>query len=163
MKHRIVPVILSGGSGTRLWPASTDDRPKQFHALGGAGTLIEETVERVRGENAGLSFGPPIIICSARHADITAAQMAEIGAAPSAIVLEPFGRNTAAAGAIAAALVAEIEPSALALLLPADHVIQDRPAFLSAVERAAPFAKDHILTFGVSPNRAETGYGYIKR
>src|SRR5690349_1134099 len=144
MKHRIIPVILSGGSGTRLWPASTDDRPKQFHAPGGAGTLIAETVERVRGETAGLSFAPPIIICSVRHADITEAQMAEIGAAPSAIVLEPFGRNTAAAGAVAAALAQEIEPGALALLLPADHVIQDRAAFLSAIQCAAPFAQDNI-------------------
>lgn len=163
MKHRIIPVILSGGSGTRLWPASTDAKPKQFHALGGDGTLIAETVERVRGETAGLSFGAPIIICSERHADITAQEMASIGASPSAIVLEPFGRNTAAAGAIAAALVAETEPGALALLLPADHVINDRAGFLATIERAAPFAKDHILTFGISPNRPETGYGYIKR
>ncbi|MDX2275834.1 MAG: sugar phosphate nucleotidyltransferase [Hyphomonadaceae bacterium] len=163
MKHRIIPVILSGGSGTRLWPASTDDKPKQFHALGGSQPLIAETVERVRGETDGISFGAPIIICSARHAELTAKQMAEIGVTPAAIVLEPFGRNTAAAGAIAAALTAEIEPGALALLLPADHVIQDRAGFLAVIERAAAFAKERILTFGIAPNRPETGYGYIKR
>lgn len=163
MKHRIIPVILSGGSGTRLWPASTDDRPKQFHALGGAQPLIAETVERVRGETDDVSFAAPVIICNARHGDITAKQMAEIGVSPSAIVLEPFGRNTAAAGVIAAALTAEIEPGALVLLLPADHVIRDRAAFLAAIGRAAPFAADHIVTFGIAPNRPETGYGYIKR
>src|SRR5262245_33533546 len=102
MKHRIIPVIMSGGSGTRLWPASTDEKPKQFHALGGgAAALIQETVERVRGETGALSFGPPIIIGNVRHADLVAEQLAEVGAAPAAIVLEPFGRNTAAAGAVA--------------------------------------------------------------
>ena len=163
MKHRIIPAIMSGGSGSRLWPASTDAKPKQFHALGGRGTLIAETVQRVRGETAGLSFAAPIIICNVQHADLVAEQMAEIGSAPAAIVLEPFGCNTAAAGAVVAALVAEMDPDALVLLLPADHVIEDRAAFLAAVERAAPFAKERILTFGIAPSRPETGYGYIKR
>ena len=162
MKHRIIPAIMSGGSGSRLWPASTEQKPKQFHPLGGAGTLIAETALRVRGENAALSFSEPIILCNVAHADLVAEQMAEIGASPAAIVLEPFGRNTAAAAAVAAALAAEIDPDALVLLLPADHVIADRAAFVAAIERAAPFAKARILTFGITPSRPETGYGYIR-
>lgn len=162
MKHRIIPAIMSGGSGSRLWPTSTEQRPKQFHALGGRGTLIAETVQRVCGEAAALSFAPPIIICNLQHSELVAEQMAEIGAAPAAIVLEPFGRNTAAAAVVAAALAAKLDPGALVLLLPADHVIADRAAFLAAVERAAPFAKERILTFGITPSRPETGYGYIK-
>lgn len=163
MKHRIIPAILSGGSGTRLWPASTDARPKQFHALAGGRPLIEETVLRVHGETAALSFAAPIILCNEAHSDLVAEHMASIDCAPSAIISEPMGRNTAAAGAIAAAVAAEIDPDALVLLLPADHVIADRSAFLAAIERAAPFAKDRIATFGIEPNRPETGYGYIKR
>lgn len=163
MKHRILPAIMSGGSGTRLWPASTKAKPKQFHAFGGPGTLIEETVRRVRGETEGLSFAPPMILCNALHADLVHAQLAAIACVPSAIVLEPAPRNTAAVGAVAAALSAELEPSALVLLLPADHLITDRPAFLAAIERAAPFAHDRIVTFGIHADRPETGYGYIKR
>ena len=163
MKHRIIPAIMSGGSGTRLWPASTDAKPKQFHALNGRGSLIEETVQRVRGETASLSFAPPVVLCNARHADLVNEQLAEIGSTPQAIVLEPVARNTAAAGAVAAALAAELEPDALVLLLPADHVVDDRQAFLAAIERAAPFAKERIVTFGITPSRPETGYGYIKR
>jgi mannose-1-phosphate guanylyltransferase/mannose-6-phosphate isomerase len=163
MKHRIIPAILSGGSGTRLWPDSTDERPKQFHALAGGKALIEETALRVQGETAALSFAAPIILCNEAHAPLVDAHMAAISLTPSAIVSEPLGRNTAAAAVIAAAVAAEIEPDALILLLPADHVIADRSAFLAAIERAAPLAKDRIATFGIEPNRPETGYGYIKR
>lgn len=163
MKHRIIPAIMSGGAGTRLWPASTEAKPKQFHALGGGGTLMEETVARVRGETDDLSFAPPIILCNARHAALVRAQLAEVGQAPAAIVFEPAPRNTAAVGAIAAELAKEIEPNALVLLLPADHVVEDRAAFLAALTRAAPIAADHIVTFGITPNRPETGYGYIAR
>jgi mannose-1-phosphate guanylyltransferase/mannose-6-phosphate isomerase len=163
MKHRIIPAIMSGGSGTRLWPTSTDNKPKQFHALNGRGPLIAETIERVRGETAALSFAPPILLSNGRHGELIAEQIAEIDVSPHAIVLEPMGRNTAAAAAIAAALAAEFEPEALVLLLPADHVIEDRAAFLAAIERAAPFAKERIVTFGITASRPETGYGYIKR
>lgn len=163
MNFRVIPVIMSGGSGTRLWPASTNAKPKQFHALGGDKAMIAETVERVRGVSGALSFGPPIIIGNVQHADLAASEMAKIGVTPSAIVLEPFGRNTAAPGAIAAALAQEIDPGALVLLLPADHIIADRAGFHATIERAAPFATDRILTFGITPSRPETGYGYIKR
>ena len=163
MKHRIIPAIMSGGSGTRLWPASTDAKPKQFHALGSNASLFADTVERVRGDKGALSFADPIIICNKAHGDLVARELSAIGVTPAAIVLEPEGRNTAAAGAIAAALAAEIDPDALVLLLPADHVIADKAGFLAMIERAAPFAKDRIVTFGIEPNRPEIGYGYIQR
>lgn len=163
MKHRIIPAIMSGGAGTRLWPASSDARPKQFHALAGPETLIQATVQRLHGESGALSFAPPMILGNEAHLALVREQLAAIGVAPAAIVLEPVARNTAAASAVAAALAQEIEPGALVLLVPADHVIEDRAAFLAAIERAAPFAKDRIVTFGITPNRPETGYGYIKR
>ena len=163
MKHRIIPAIMSGGSGTRLWPSSTEAKPKQFHALNGRGSLIGQTLTRVRGEEGALSFVAPVILCNVSHAALVAEQTAEIDCTPAAILLEPMPRNTAAAAAVAAALGAEIEPDALVLLLPADHVIEDRAAFLAAIERAAPFARENIVTFGITPSRPEIGYGYIKR
>ncbi|MEQ1618924.1 MAG: sugar phosphate nucleotidyltransferase [Terricaulis sp.] len=162
MKHRIIPAIMSGGAGTRLWPASTDARPKQFHALTGTRSLFAETVARVSGETDALSFAPPIVLCNASHKRWVDAQLAEIGATASAIVFEPVARNTAAAAAVAAALGAEIDADALVLLLPADHVIADREAFLAAIACAAPIAGERIVTFGIQPSRPETGYGYIK-
>ncbi len=161
MKHRIIPAIMSGGAGTRLWPASTDEKPKQFHALVGEGSLIQETLARVQGETEALHFLPPIILANARHAEIVSAHTKSFH--PAAIVLEPMGRNTAATGAVAAAIAQDIAPDALVLLLPADHQIADQAAFLAAIERAAPLARERIVTFGVAPNRPATGYGYIKR
>lgn len=163
MKHRILPALLSGGAGTRLWPASTDERPKQFHALAGARTLIQETALRVSGETDALSFLPPIVLANARHGDLVTAQLGEVSVRPAALVLEPVARNTAATGALAAAIGAEIDPDALVLLLPADHVIADVAGFHAMIARAAPYARERIVTFGISPTRAETGYGYIKR
>ncbi len=154
---------MSGGAGTRLWPASTMERPKQFHALGGARTLIQETALRVTGDHGALSFAPPIILANAAHADLVETQLAEIGAPPAAIVLEPMGRNTAALGALAAAAAQEIEPGALVLLLAADHMINDVAAFHDVIARSAPAARERIVTFGIAPSRPETGYGYIKR
>jgi mannose-1-phosphate guanylyltransferase/mannose-6-phosphate isomerase len=162
MKHRIIPAIMSGGAGARLWPLSTEASPKQFHALAGERSLFAETAARVNGDVGALAFAPPILLCNERHAEAARAALAEIGAAPAAIVLEPAPRNTAAVAAIAAAVAAELDPDALALLLPADHLIGDVPTFHAALERAAPFARERILTFGVTPNRPATGYGYIK-
>lgn len=159
MKHRIIPAIMSGGAGSRLWPASTEARPKQFHALSGARTMIAETVARVAGDVGALSFAAPIVLCNESHAELVRANVS----APSAIVFEPAPRNTAAVGAIAAAVGAEIEAGALVLLLPADHIIADVAAFHAAIARAAPFARERIVTFGISPDRPATGYGYIKR
>ncbi len=162
MAIRIIPAIMSGGGGTRLWPLSTNDRPKQFHALGGVqGSLLAETARRAAGAHGGLVFLDPLILCSARHAELIRAQLA--GAAHPTVVLEPLPRNTAAAGAVAAALAAEIDHEALVLLMPADHLIADPAAFHEAIERAAPFARERIVTFGITPDRPATGYGYIRR
>lgn len=163
MRYRIIPAIMSGGSGTRLWPLSTPAAPKQFHAFGAETSLIAQTAARVRSEAGALSFAAPIVLCNRAHADLAREHLAGIGAPPSAIVTEPQGRNTAATGVIAAALAAEIEPDALVLLMPADHVITDAPGFLAAIERAAPVARERIVTFGIAPSGPETGYGYIER
>jgi mannose-1-phosphate guanylyltransferase/mannose-6-phosphate isomerase len=162
MPISILPAIMSGGAGTRLWPLSTGERPKQFHALVGERSLIQETALRVRGPDRAIVFGAPLILCNAAHADLVEKHLAEAGIRPSAIVREPVGRNTAATAALAAALAKQISPGALVLLLPADHLIADGDAFRAAVERAAPAARERIVTFGIAPTRAETGYGYIK-
>lgn len=162
MTQRILPVIMSGGAGTRLWPLSTEAEPKQFHAFGGGDSLFAATVRRVSGDHGGLSFAPPLIAAGTGHVDLVKGHLAAAGVAASAIVLEPAPRNTAAVAAMAAILAREIAPGALVLLLPADHVITDRDAFLATVGAAAPTARDRIVTFGIHPDRPETGYGYIK-
>jgi mannose-1-phosphate guanylyltransferase/mannose-6-phosphate isomerase len=162
MTHRIIPAILSGGAGTRLWPVSTDAEPKQFHTFSGADSLFAETARRFRDDAEALSFAPPLVLANAAHAELVTAHLAVAGVEPAAIVLEPIGRNTAAAAVIAAALGQEIDADALVLLLPADHVIADSAAFMATIARAAPLARDRIVTFGIRPDRPETGYGYIK-
>ncbi|MBL6939308.1 MAG: mannose-1-phosphate guanylyltransferase/mannose-6-phosphate isomerase [Alphaproteobacteria bacterium] len=157
----IHPVILSGGSGTRLWPLSRRSLPKQLLALNGKRTMIQDTVMRA-AEAANAS--PPILLCNEAHRFIVAEQMQEIGIVPASIVLEPFGRNTAPAAAVAALLVAEEDTQGAVLLLPSDHVVTDRAAFLLAVAQAHAAAMlGHIVTFGVHPQAPETGYGYIER
>ncbi len=158
----VAPVVMSGGSGTRLWPLSTPDKPKQFHGLNSDKSLLQETIQRVSTSEQ-VVFLPPIMICNAEHQAMVGSHLAEIGVAPSVLVLEPFGRNTAAVAAIAAELVSQMHPGALALLLPADHVVTDERAFHSAIETAADCAQDNIVTFGIRPARPETGYGYIKQ
>ena len=158
----IVPVIMSGGSGTRLWPLSTDARPKQFHALAGARTMLQETALRLSGGDDGIVFHPPVVICNRSHERLVEAQLAEAGVTPLAIVLEPFGRNTAAVAVTAARMAQTLKPGALALLLPADHVIADPNAFRAAIARGAR-TPGRIVTFGIAPTGPETGYGYIQR
>jgi mannose-1-phosphate guanylyltransferase/mannose-6-phosphate isomerase len=160
MSLRIIPAIMSGGAGTRLWPLSTEARPKQFHALGGPRTLFSETLARVSGSTRALTFAAPIILMNAQH---TALVREGLGGASATLVLEPTPRNTAAVGAIAAAVAAEIDPDALVLLLPADHLVRDIAAFHEAVQRATAVASERIVTFGITPDRPATGYGYIKR
>ena len=152
---------MSGGSGTRLWPLSTDRKPKQFHALGSDRTLIQESVERVVA-TGDLEPAAPILICNRSHAAAVQQQMAELGRDAQAVVLEPFGRNTAAVAVIAALLARQEDPEALVLLMPADHVIADAKGFSATIARAAPAARSHIVTFGVDPTAPETGYGYIE-
>ena len=151
----IQPVILCGGMGTRLWPLSTAERPKPFLHLGGEGSLLAATLMRVADSDR---FLEPIVVAGAAQAEALAAETGQ----QARLVLEPCGRNTAPALA-AAALLADT-PSRLLLVMPSDHLIQRVPAFLDAVEAAAPFAEEgRLMTFGIRPTRAETGYGYIRR
>ena len=157
----IHPVILSGGSGTRLWPMSRSLYPKQLLALVGDRSLLQETARRVMGESR---FAPPMIIANEEHRFIIAEQLREIGAAADALVLEPVGRNTAPAACVAALRLAEREPDALMLVMPSDHAIADLAAFQGAIGRAAAAARaGHLATFGITPERPETGYGYIAK
>lgn len=155
--NTIVPVILSGGSGTRLWPMSRPERPKQFLALTAAETMLQLTAARATGEK----FGAPIIVANTAHADQVAEQLAAVGCAPQAIVLEPMARNTAPAIALAA--IAAGSGDAPLLVMPSDHVIADIPAFHAAIMRALPLVNDGwLITFGIAPDAPETGYGYIQ-
>lgn len=159
----IVPVIMSGGSGTRLWPLSRPDHPKQFHDFGDGRTLFQQTAQRLSGDVAGLRFTSPIVIANASHEGVIRAQLAEIGVSPALLVLEPIGRNTAAAALLAAEAASTVAPDALVLLAPADHRILDAAAFHAVIGRAAGLARDRIVTFGIDPRGPETGYGYIER
>ena len=155
---RIIPVILSGGAGTRLWPLSSKDTPKQFLPLAGDRTMLQETALRVRDSEL---FAPPLLIGSDRHASLLAEQLAQVDAPPSAMILEPSARNTAPAIALAALAA---EPDRLLLVMPSDHVVGDPDAFLRVVEAARPIAREEwLVTFGIRPTRAETGFGYIHR
>jgi mannose-1-phosphate guanylyltransferase / mannose-6-phosphate isomerase len=163
----LVPVILSGGSGTRLWPLSRELYPKQLLPLVGKGTMLQETLARLAGVQ---SVGAPIVVCNESHRFLVAEQLLETGAKPQAIVLEPVGRNTAPAVAIAAmAAVADLPASSksadpILLILPADHVIQNVNAFQSAVSVGLTAAEQgKLVTFGVVPTKPETGYGYIRK
>lgn len=158
---QVLPVIMSGGSGTRLWPLSTEDRPKQFHALASQESMIQDTARRV-SPGADIDFLSPLVICNGRHADLVMRQLTHIGVAPAAVILEPFARNTASVSVVAAAWARDHAPGALLLLLPADHVVADRAGFRDAVVRALPAARERIVTFGIQPTGPETGYGYIQ-
>jgi len=155
----MIPVILSGGSGTRLWPLSRSQYPKQFLPLVTDNTMLQETLIRL---DCLQGITAPIVVCNEDHRFMVAEQLREMGVTAQAILLEPVGRNTAPAVALAA-LAAE-SPDELLLVLAADHVIKDMPAFHAAVTRAAEAAMaDRLVTFGVVPTGPETGYGYIRR
>lgn len=156
----MIPVILSGGSGSRLWPQSRREYPKQFLALtGGSHTMIQETALRLQG----LDVAPPLVVCNEQHRFIVAEQLTGINATPQAILLEPCARNTAPAVALAALHAVHNDNDPLLLILPADHVIQDQAAFHQAVGKAAVAARaGHLVTFGIVPTRPETGFGYIQ-
>ncbi|MGY8883815.1 MAG: mannose-1-phosphate guanylyltransferase/mannose-6-phosphate isomerase [Pseudomonadales bacterium] len=152
----MVPVIMAGGSGTRLWPLSRAAHPKQFLRLHGEDTMLQATVKRL----SGLDIQSSITICNEEHRFFVAEQLREIDKLGS-IILEPVGRNTAPAIALAALTVKD-DP--LLLVLAADHVIQDEAAFNAAVVRAIPLAEaGKLVTFGIVPSEPDTGYGYIKR
>lgn len=160
---KIFPVIMSGGSGTRLWPLSTDQKPKQFHGFLGSRPMIVETASRFSGAADKAQFLDPIIIANAAHRDLIDSQLAEHGVRPAAVILEPMGRNTAATAALAALAARELDPEAAVLLMPADHVVTKPQAFLDAILAAASVIEDRIVTFGIEPDGPETGYGYIKQ
>jgi mannose-1-phosphate guanylyltransferase/mannose-6-phosphate isomerase len=152
---------MSGGSGTRLWPLSTQERPKQFHTLGAPRSMIEETALRLSGSHDDIEFLDPIIISGAAHRDLVVGLLATSGIRTAALVLEPEGRNTAATAALAALIAQELDPSALVLLAPADHLVTRPQALVAAIRAASPVAADRIVTFGITPSGPETCYGYI--
>jgi mannose-1-phosphate guanylyltransferase/mannose-1-phosphate guanylyltransferase/mannose-6-phosphate isomerase len=155
----IIPVILAGGSGTRLWPLSRKLYPKQLLPLIDDRTLVQNTLLRLQGLD---EVADPIIICNEEHRFIIAEQMRAMGVSPDAIILEPVGRNTAPAVAIAALQALVADPEAVLLVLPADHLIGDPAQFHAAVRQAVVHAAaDHLVTFGIVPSAPETGYGYI--
>jgi len=157
----IHPVVLSGGSGTRLWPLSRALSPKQLLPLISDKSLLQETVLRV---NDARQFGAPLVIANDEHRFLVGEQLRAIGARPRALVLEPQGRNTAPAICVAALILSADDPDALLLVLPSDHAIKHRAAFLAGVERAVAAARaGALVTFGVAPDRTETSYGYIRR
>ncbi|HUT49009.1 MAG TPA: mannose-1-phosphate guanylyltransferase/mannose-6-phosphate isomerase [Alphaproteobacteria bacterium] len=161
MTSTIHPVILCGGSGTRLWPLSRALHPKQLLALTGTRSLLQETLARVADP---AHFTPPHLLCNERHRFQIAEQLREAGVEAAAIVLEPAPRNTAPAVAAGALILAAVEPDALMLVLPSDHVIGDAQAFQSAVVSAADAAEaGALVTFGIAPDGPQTGYGYIER
>ena len=155
---QIIPVILSGGSGTRLWPLSTDQSPKQFLALASDRTMFADTLARA-GDST--RFAAPLIIGAERHAALMEAELGGEAHEGARIILEPIARNTAPAIALAA--LAAGGGDAVMLVMPSDHVILDLPAFLAAVDPALPAARDGwLVTFGIEPTHPETGFGYIR-
>jgi mannose-1-phosphate guanylyltransferase/mannose-6-phosphate isomerase len=157
----LIPLILSGGSGTRLWPVSRKNLPKQFLSLTGEGTLFQQTVSRTRKLP---QVASPIVVASEDHRFLAAEQLLELGIEDATIVLEPVARNTAPAIALGAMQALERDPDALLLVLPADHLIGDTQSFTDAVQRALPAAhQGWLVTFGIRPDRPETGFGYIRR
>lgn len=156
---KITPLLLCGGSGTRLWPLSRQSYPKQFVPLLGEGTLFQATVERLSGD----AFARPLVITNAAFRFIVAEQMAEVGADPRAIMIEPEGRNTAPAILAAALWLEANDPDTLMLVAPSDHVVPDAEAFRAAVMAGVPAAHEgRLVTFGITPDRPETGYGYLE-
>jgi mannose-1-phosphate guanylyltransferase len=153
-KTLIIPVILSGGSGTRLWPMSREERPKQFLALTDERTMFQLTLDRAGDATR---FASPLIVANARHADLIEEQLA---GTPATLILEPLARNTAPAIALAALAANPADPL---LVMPSDHVITDAPAFMAAIDAALPLVeRGWLATFGITPDAPETGYGYIQ-
>jgi mannose-1-phosphate guanylyltransferase/mannose-6-phosphate isomerase len=160
----IVPVILSGGAGSRLWPVSIDTKPKQFHVLGNSGkSMFAETASRALS-GVDLDFAPPMVLCGVRHLDLAEAALHEAQISGATFILEPVARNTAPALAAAALVQAERDPDALMLVLSADHIIARPEVLRQACVRAAPIAAaGRIVTFAIVPDGPEISYGYIKK
>jgi len=155
----ITPVLLAGGSGTRLWPLSRRSYPKQFVPLTGEDTLFQQSAKRLSGPD----FGRPMVLTNADFRFIVTEQLAGAGIDPGAVLIEPEGRNTAPAVLAAALHLNATDPEAVMLVAPSDHVVPDPAAFRAAVERGmAAVADGRLVTFGIAPDRPETGYGYLE-
>lgn len=159
----IYPVIMSGGSGTRLWPLSRGSKPKQFQSLVTEKTMLEETVHRIGPSTDAYTVAPPTIICGASHGELVSDILSDQGFHDASIILEPVGRNTAAVAVVASLHVAAQDPEGIVLLLPADHHVTAPDSFQAAIGHALPLALDHlIITFGIKAIRPDTGFGYIR-
>jgi mannose-1-phosphate guanylyltransferase/mannose-6-phosphate isomerase len=159
----IQPVILSGGSGSRLWPLSREHYPKQLLPLVGELTMLQETVQRLT-DLPSVEVAQPLIICNEEHRFLVGEQLRLVGITPANIILEPVGRNTAPALTLAALFTAQHHGDAALLVMPADHVIQDRSVFQAAIKEGQSWVQDGFwVTFGIVPTRPETGYGYIEK
>jgi len=155
---------MSGGAGTRLWPASRKATPKQLLPLVSTQTMIQETAERLKGAWDSFEFSAPIIVCNTAHAASISEQLGRLGLKLGTIITEPVPRNTAPCAAIAAMAVQSEDPDALMLLAPADHHISDKPAFSRVVARGLQAAEaGYLVTFGITADAPETGYGYIQK
>lgn len=166
---KIQPVILSGGSGTRLWPLSREHFPKQLLALCGQQTMLQETIRRLESlehkysAKGDFAVVAPILVCNEQHRFLIAEQVREIGVESAAIILEPVGKNTAPALTLAALTALEMADDAVMLVMPADHVVKKVDVFHDAIRHGFTLAKEnYIVTFGIIPTAPETGYGYIR-
>lgn len=159
----VVPVLLSGGSGTRLWPLSRKSYPKQFTHILGDRSLFQQAALRFDGAEAGVRFAAPVVVTGSDFRFVVTEQLAEVGIDPGAILIEPEPRNTAPAILAAALYLLASDPEAVMLIAPSDHVIPDAPAFRAAVARGlSAVAEGRLVTFGITPDRPETGYGYLE-
>jgi len=159
----IIPVVLAGGAGTRLWPLSTPERPKPFIRFGGGdgGTLLAATLRRVAGKDG---LAAPVIVANADHRPLIVEEIARANVVPQTLILEPVARGTAAAVAVAALLAQRNDPLAVLAVMPCDHLVEDEPAFVEALRQAARVAEtDTLVLFGIRPTVAHTGYGYIRQ
>jgi len=160
---KLFPVILCGGSGTRLWPLSRKSFPKQFVKLVSEETLYQSSAKRLAGKLTGAEFQPPVIMTNSDFRFIVVEQLQEIGIDPGAVIIEPSSRNTAPAVLAAALHAADIDADALVLIAPSDHVMDEPELFRRAVERGIEAAQDgNLVTFGITPTKPETGFGYLK-
>jgi mannose-1-phosphate guanylyltransferase/mannose-6-phosphate isomerase len=162
--HVISPVLLCGGSGTRLWPLSRADMPKQLQALAHEDTMLQATALRVNVDTGSIAFRPPMVVAGEAHRFLVTEQLLHVRVQPEVVLLEPQGRNTAPAVALAAHWhVQQGNPDALMLVMPSDHLICNEEAFRAAIAAAAPHAAaGRLVTFGITPNEPATGYGYIE-
>ncbi len=160
MDSHLLPVILAGGSGTRLWPLSRKHYAKQYLSFGDGATMLQETILRLEG----LRHNPPLVLCNEETRFLAAEQVRQLGTEGAALLLEPAGRNTAPAIALAALEAMAQGANPVLLVMPADHKIANRPAFLAAVETGTALAQaGKLVTFGIAAHHPETGYGYIRR